>query len=214
MKKGNKILLIVFSFIVSFLIGYALFSENITVTGTATAKGIFDYEISCYDGVPNEFASTDYKSFGYENATCNVSNNNSVSYSVDLKYPTSTSYFTQEITNTGTIPIEIYLDQVYEYEVCTYNKTDNSQVGCTDAAYTDYSYGMLYGFKTAEGTKYSDPELGSTEHYNSKIDAFILETGDTIYLGVKLMWPDNWTDKNKYFKVTGNEQFLLQQATN
>lgn len=215
MKKGNKILLIVLSFIVSFLIGYALFSENITVTGTATAKGTFDYEISCYDGVPSEFASTDYKSFGYENASCNVNNNKNVVFNVDFSYPGSTVFFSQEITNTGTIPIEIYLDQVYEYEACTYNKSNNSLVSCIDVStYFDYHEGMFYGYKTSTGTLYNSNELDNSKYYDSSKGAYILETGNTIYLGTKLIWPASWTDKTKYLTITGNEQFLLQQVTN
>ena len=50
MNKSNKILLGVLSFVVVCVVGYALFSENITVTGTATAKGSFDITASCNTG--------------------------------------------------------------------------------------------------------------------------------------------------------------------
>ena len=53
MNKSNKILLGVLSFVVVCVVGYALFSEKITVTGTATASGNFDINYTCQTGLAN-----------------------------------------------------------------------------------------------------------------------------------------------------------------
>ena len=58
MNKSNKILLVVFSFIVVCVIGYALFSENITVTGTATAQGTFDTTVTCQTGILSKLGNS------------------------------------------------------------------------------------------------------------------------------------------------------------
>ena len=50
MNKSNKILLGVLLFVVVCVVGYALFSETITVTGTATASGDFAFESKCFAG--------------------------------------------------------------------------------------------------------------------------------------------------------------------
>ena len=44
MNKNNKLLIGMLTFVVVCVVGYALFSENITVTGSATASG--DWSIS------------------------------------------------------------------------------------------------------------------------------------------------------------------------
>ena len=54
MNKGNKILLGVLSFVVVCVVGYALFSETITVTGTATANGSYELTTTCHLGMTNE----------------------------------------------------------------------------------------------------------------------------------------------------------------
>ena len=143
MNKSNKILLGILSFIVVCVMGYALFSENITVTGTATAKGSFDVSVSCTKGFVSELktaAENDGWGFdaegGYKNDTCAV-NGNKVDFNVDLEYPGADRYFTITVTNTGTIDaiadIEIFRNLFKNQQIKVYNKSN-------DSLYKTYTY--------------------------------------------------------------------------
>ena len=44
MKKQNIIVVGIIAFILTVAVGYALFSETLTISGTATAEGTFDVE--------------------------------------------------------------------------------------------------------------------------------------------------------------------------
>ena len=46
MKKQNIIVVGIIAFILTVAVGYALFSETLTISGTATAEGTFDVEFT------------------------------------------------------------------------------------------------------------------------------------------------------------------------
>ena len=46
-NKKNKLLVGCLALLLALSVGYALFSENITINGTATAKGSFDISSTC-----------------------------------------------------------------------------------------------------------------------------------------------------------------------
>ena len=46
-KRKNKILIGCLALLLVMTVGYALFSETITINGTATAKGDFNIEYTC-----------------------------------------------------------------------------------------------------------------------------------------------------------------------
>ena len=54
-KRKNKILIGCLALLLVMAVGYALFSENITINGTATAKGDFDMSITCTPDITTEF---------------------------------------------------------------------------------------------------------------------------------------------------------------
>ena len=68
MKKSNVLLITILAIIVTLMIGYALFSETITVTGTATAKGSFDIEVTCTKGVPSNLEGALNAALNYDGA--------------------------------------------------------------------------------------------------------------------------------------------------
>ena len=47
MNNRNKILVGCLALLLALSVGYALFSETITINGTATAKGSFDIGFEC-----------------------------------------------------------------------------------------------------------------------------------------------------------------------
>ena len=116
--------LIVLAIFLSISVGYALFSDTITIEGTATAQGNFDIEASCLTNVtPDmlyEFGFEDYvkddyiepvaerfKGHGYKDESCIVSDDK-VTYSVGLEYPTATKHQWIKMKNNGNI--SAYLD--------------------------------------------------------------------------------------------------------
>ena len=148
MKKSNRILIALFAIIVTLMIGYALFSETITVTGSASASGDWSITTTCQTGVSPEirtalinYAGEDYLAYypenGYENDYCEVNGNN-VNFGVELKYPTASRYFTVTVTNTGSI------DAVVDTSI--FGKLYNNQTvkvydSKTDSLYNTYSSG-------------------------------------------------------------------------
>lgn len=115
MNRNNKILVGVLALIVAMTIGYAIFSDKITITGTAKAKGDFSITASCQTGLDSRLGlipEIDLKpEGGYRNDSCTVSGN-TVSINLDLDYITATRYFTVKMTNTGTIDAMLNLGNV------------------------------------------------------------------------------------------------------
>lgn len=153
MNKGNKILLGILTFVLVCVVGYALFSDNITVTGSATAKGDFDVTATCQAGLDEHFytlydlSDMDVSEDGFYNANCSTSGN-SVSVSANLDYPGSRRYFTITITNTGTIDAIFPSDYEYDpYQIIkVYNYSDNSLYATYDSNSTTnfWTYGRMY----------------------------------------------------------------------
>ena len=77
MNRRNKILVGVLAFVLVCVVGYALFSESITVTGTATADGNFNITATCYKGIYEKSNLTNEDlgfgpEGGYANDSCKV----------------------------------------------------------------------------------------------------------------------------------------------
>lgn len=112
MKKNNKLLIIILTIIVTLMMGYALFSENITVTGTATASGNFDIGYTCQTGLANVAGIYDnaFNSLNgqetensYSDDSCSIIDNK-ITFKTNLTAPGAMRYYTVKITNNGTIP--------------------------------------------------------------------------------------------------------------
>ena len=97
MNKQRKIIVGVLALAVTIIIGYALFSENIAVNGTAKAEGIFDIKIT---------NASITKEVGSSGATVTVNNDgNSLTISVPhLEYPGAYVDVSFDIKNNGSIP--------------------------------------------------------------------------------------------------------------
>ena len=55
--KNNKIFIVCLALLLTLSIGYAYFSESITVSGTASAKGSFDITLNCSQGYHSDLSS-------------------------------------------------------------------------------------------------------------------------------------------------------------
>lgn len=105
MKNGNKILLGIFTFVLVCVIGYALFSDTISITGSATTSGDWSITASCSDTIPAEvqedYALDDIQG-GYENDSCTVSGN-TITSKATLLYPSAMKLHHAEYKNTGSV---------------------------------------------------------------------------------------------------------------
>ena len=113
-KKKNKILMGCLALLLVMTVGYALFSENITINGTATAKGDFSITPTCQPGIPSNLAEgdntkaiisyyeSDIQENGYYNDSCTVSGD-TVNFKSDFKWPGARRYFTIKVKNTGSV---------------------------------------------------------------------------------------------------------------
>lgn len=102
MKKQNIAIIGVIAFVLAIAVGYALFSETITVTGTATAKGSFDVEFTSV-GTPT--CSGYSKDCTAANLTEISADKNTLTVTVkDLQYPGAYVEIPVTVTNVGTIP--------------------------------------------------------------------------------------------------------------
>ena len=135
-NKNNKLLVAMLSFVVVCVVGYALFSDNIKVTGSATASGDWAITATCEEGISSSFSSA-IQSFvnideiikegGYGNSSCSVSGN-TVTMSTELKYPTAQRAFTIKFKNEGNMDAFLFkvgTKPVKNTSITVYN-SDNS----------------------------------------------------------------------------------------
>ena len=103
-KIGNKniIIVILVVLLLALAIGYAAFSDILTISGTANAKGTFDLEFQNAEVVKNVGADI-------EKTTAVISEDkNMLTVNVaDLSYPGSGVEFSVDIVNVGSIPAEV-----------------------------------------------------------------------------------------------------------
>ena len=128
MKKQNIIMIAVVAFVLAVAVGYALFSETITINGTATAKGNFDVEFT---------TATISKQVGSTGATAVISpDKNTLTITVPrLEYPGAYVIIPVTVTNKGSIPAKLI---------------NIEEVGLTTDASVKVSYEGLQELKNAE----------------------------------------------------------------
>ena len=103
-KNSNKniFIIVLLILLLALSIGYAAFSDILTISGTANAKGTFDLEFQNAQVVKNVGADLD-------KTTAIISEDkNTLTVNVaDLSYPGSGVEFSVDIVNVGTIPAEV-----------------------------------------------------------------------------------------------------------
>ena len=164
MNNKNKILVGCLALLLVLSVGYALFSDTITINGTATAKGDFAFEITTMKGIDadiktsnmyailNDYGvSGDTISFGSEEGVeiSSITNtNNTITYSASISEPGQSQYFTAKITNTGTIPMTF--DIYYDYQE---NATIEGNLLMNDGALFDVNK-VINATQGGEGSEY------------------------------------------------------------
>lgn len=94
MKKKNVIIIGVVALILVLAVGYALFSDTLTINGTASAKGDFSLSYTC---------DIDDSSTNKESAKCTVEGSD-ITMESTLSKPTDSTVYNVTVTNNGSIP--------------------------------------------------------------------------------------------------------------
>ncbi len=218
-KTRNKIFVGCLALLLVMVVGYALFSQNLTINGTAKAQGEFSLSMTCTPGILDEIKNydADYGSqSGYSNDSCSVEND-TVTFHADLAYPTARRYFTVKVVNTGSVTavdeVVDVMTQTYlniENKNCQYKSSDDSLVKCYTANANDLTNSkMKYIKKTKDG------EIS----YLINRDKLTLEPGDTFYLTLGITWPSlfqipKFKTGEWYFKLNRTYTLDFVQETN
>ena len=189
MKNNNKILLGILVFVVVCVVGYALFSETITVTGTATAKGNVSLTTTKLTAAEIEEYYNETDRGMIKSSNINISGN-TITTSATLGMPGSAKYFAIKVENTGTIPV--YLKSVTD---------ENGNPAPTEGG------SMFAGAYVATNQKTSSlmatiyPDMHYFEDYNDtpwgvdsivtveELREYVLDPGESTYYLIEYVWP-------------------------
>lgn len=232
-NKKSKILIGCLALLLVLSVGYALFSQNITINGTATAKGEFDIAITCEPDITDElsdaliklgFSETEITSYrnaqnSYENDICTVSGNE-VTYSVGLLAPAAKRLFTIKVTNAGSIPIHLS-------EVQRGRRTYTGGITLTDGTIKRVEE---FSSESKETILWDEPLLSAFDIKGFDINDFetpnpedlVLNTGDSLYFLVDASLPVDFyevstaygtTYTSMDFSVSASDKFIFAQIT-
>lgn len=232
MNKKNGIIIGILTLSVMMMVGYAIFSETITINGTATAKGDFSITATCTPGITNDQFLSEGNIFGYapkndnnyKNDSCSVTGNK-VTYSAELSQPGSVRNFTVKITNSGTIDAELNPNSgmTTKYESCIGNydtgeftncKTDGSQ------AQIELSEGIIVGMEKVDGTIVFATDIEGFTDFLKEVNEetlIVLKPGESMFYVVSSEWDilgdEIESSKKVLFKETLTTEFLFKQPT-
>ena len=104
MKKQSIAIIGVIAFVLAVAVGYALFSETLTVTGTATATGDFDVEFTKVGTI----TKVGYTGAGDSEIAAISTDKNTLTVTVNkLDYPGAYVEIPVTITNKGSVSAEV-----------------------------------------------------------------------------------------------------------
>ena len=207
-KTRNKIFVGCLALLLVMVAGYALFSQNLNITGTATAKGDFSVTPTCEKGIPTNLLESAKaieggwfgEESGYYDDSCTVSGN-TINYQSGFKYPGARRYFTVKVTNTGSVTalLEDSSDKIVETCADT-NGNDTFDVDeCTDSKsifsyvfeHTDFNEnGNLVAFEDKSGKIFTMSNM-TEEDFN------------------KFIWTDSTDSDNQYAKLEPGESMYF-----
>lgn len=225
--KRARVIISVIAVILSVAIGYALFSQAVTVKGTATASGTFRITPTCYveqleeltDSYEDVLSMEDDIIGGTTDNNCTIIDNSHVTFSTNLLYPGAVNIFTIKFTNTGTITAMMSYDTVIDFEYCI---IQNGVESCSDD-YGEFGYGNttdsvfkkslnLLGFEDANENIYMLDITESDEGWEKVSSIWVekdgvggvkLEPNESIYVGIYNSW-------NKSYGFNGENSLNLK----
>ncbi len=145
-KTRNKIFVGCLALLLVMVAGYALFSQNLTINGTAKAQGDFSVTPTCQTGIPSNLVEADNTKFfidyyesgikenGYYDDSCTV-NGDTVNFKSGFKWPGARRYFTLKVKNTGSVTAIFKGVSDTDIELC--NDTNKNDVFDADECSTE-----------------------------------------------------------------------------
>lgn len=216
MNSKNKILIGCLALLLVMSIGYALFSDTITINGTATAKGEFSLTTTCdmdIDLVDNTDAFEEKGSVTDTNISCE---GNIVDASATLGYPGSRKAFRVMVTNTGTIPARLK-------EVVELNNPDYMYYNISEG-FGGYDIENCQGDVTNKvcaqlaiggnaWDDFGDLISGADWDWSVFSESPILDPGETAYFYILMEWYKTSTIPGEPLTATLNAKFTWEQVT-
>ena len=218
-KTRNKIFVGCLALLLVMVAGYALFSQNLTINGTAKAQGDFSVTPTCQPGIPANLVASVKSMFGtnwvdengYYDDSCTV-NGDAVTYSTKLKYPGAVRYFTLKVKNQSNI--DAIYDEDGEYKWTFYENENGTLKEVSSNSGSSYSKIFPIGVEDKEGNIYligsDDDRLNNA--YNSETGA--LKPGATLYILTLAFVPNDLTAKKEFlFEWTLTSKITFKQPT-
>ena len=238
-KTRNKIFVGCLALLLVMVAGYALFSQNLNITGTAKAQGEFSVTPTCQPGydskikpiIDNLVATGQMDpeflgETGYYDDSCTV-NGDVVTFNVKFKYPGANRMFTLKVKNTGnmdTIFVDSHDTNSYysnlgidlNVEEC-FDKNENGIFDKKYECFTNSSYPdvVQLAVEDKDGNIYllgDDAVTGIEKAYDTETGA--LKPGATIYILIASNVDKNLTAKKNFlFESTLTSKIIFKQPT-
>ena len=215
LSKNNKILIGCLALLLVMSVGYALFSDTITINGSATAKGDFTLTTTCdMDAEALELVQlVDVGSSTDAKISCE---GNVVNASVTLDYPGSEKWFRVMVTNTGTIPAK--LKQVVELNNSDWSHCNEDEClgqienHVYNESKTNKGY-AIFGTDTSVWEDYASEALGYEEIFHVEHLNSVLDPGETAYYYIRMVWDEISTESREPLSIPINVQLDWEQVT-
>ena len=177
MKKKNMIIIGVIALILVVAVGYAIFSDTLTINGSATAKGDFNLSYAC-EVVDEEISLGDGTSLSASGGTgsCSVKDG-TVTTTGEFSKPTDGIIFKVTVTNNGSIPA--VLKTVDSSNNFASNTTDEG-----DVFYIDKTNALMAYYSIAKNDVFQEV-YGDSATAGANIT---LEPGENLKIYVVEMW--------------------------
>lgn len=191
MNKRNKILVGCLALLLVLSVGYALFSETITINGTATAKGSFDITITVPDNYYELTGDLKNGEYGIVTDSNITINGDIITASATLGAPGSGKQILLKVENTGTIPARLksvtdengneppILTNWYGKKLC--------QADGVSCIYVEIFPDMNYEFDYSEWD-YAQADGGPNEEL---LYQAVLDPGESTYYFIHFYWGKN-----------------------
>lgn len=208
--KRNRLLVACLALLLVLSIGYALFSEQVNITGTLKGKGEFEVTLTCNLGYSDELikagvaASTNMNQKGFGEDSCDIVKGK-VQFTTNLDYPGAKRYFTVKVENTGTIPVTFDEEKLSSEGLYDYLSTSIDTYGYSPAGYRaissdekEFSYYNDKGEKTTANVikliNVGVIELGNNCSYGDECfnNFESIKTGESIYYVLAFEWPEDF----------------------
>lgn len=220
MSNKNKILVGCLALLLALSVGYALFSDTITINGTATAKGEFATSMTCGITDDNQIMyDTGLGSSGeFEGATITCENS-VVTSQVTFTRPGSRMLFYVEVENTGTIPYK--LKSVEDLDTGDIVDVNNPSTSLSKESGGKGVYMSMLpdglGWNEPDENGYIEPGyITFVEGWANYIFENIITPGGKQIFYIESHWSDlkNQPDVGDGVSVTGRFKLNFEQVTN